>query len=93
MDVSPRAAGWSSSSHGVVCPKQETTLRQSIECHFVCATNIDDRLGGAAAFQPADPSEVQFGGDPNHYPRSRQFLVRRPLQGFGVLQKRLSNTI
>lgn len=93
MDVNRIAAGRFGSGHGVVFPKQEATLWQSLECHLVCATNTDSWLGGFAAFQPADKAEIQFGGDTNHYPCTRQFLVRRPLQGFGVLQKGLSDPI
>ena len=63
MDVNLVAAGRSGSGHGVVCPKQETTLRQSIDNHFVCTANTDGGLGGVAALQPADSAEVQLGGD------------------------------
>ena len=68
MDVSLIAAGWSGGSHCVVFPKQEATLRQSIEYHFVCTTDFDCWLGGIAALQPIDKAEIQFGGDPNYHP-------------------------
>ena len=85
MDVGLGAAGWSGGGHIVVFPKQEATLWQSLECHFVCTANADGWLSGFAAFQPADKAEIQFGGDAYNHPRPRQFFVRRPLQGFGVL--------
>jgi len=85
MDVSPLAAGWSGSGCGVVCPKQETTLRQSLDNHLVFAAYLDGGLGGIAALQPADSAEVQLGGDAYNHPRTRQFFVRCPLQGLGVL--------
>jgi hypothetical protein len=93
LDVNLVAAGRSGSGHGVVCPKQETTLRQSIECHIVRSSDFDSGFGGIAAFQPIDSAEVQFGGDPNHHPCARQFFIRRPLQGFSILQKRLSEAV
>ena len=93
MDVSLVAAGWCSGGHIVVFPKQETTLWQSLDNHFVCAADYDGWLGGVAAFQPAHSTEIQFGGNTNYHPRARQFLVRRPLQRFGVLQKGLSDTV
>ena len=93
MDVSLIPAGWPGSGRIVVFPKQEATLWQSLECHFVCATNLNSRIGGVAAFQPADKAEIQFRGDTNHYPCPRQFLVCHPLQGFSVLQKGLSGPI
>ena len=93
MDVNRIAAGWCSGGHGVVFPKQETALRQSLDNHFVCTANIDCRLGGVAALQPADKAKIQFGGNAYDYPRARQFLVRRPLQGFDLLQKRLFDPI
>lgn len=71
MDVSLIAAGRSGGGHIVVFPKQETTLRQSIDNHFVCITNLDCRIGGLAAFQPADSAEIQLGGNANHYPCPR----------------------
>ena len=89
MDVSFVAAGWCSGSRIVVFPKQETALWQSIDNHFVCAADIDSRYGGAAALQPVDKAEVQFGGDANHYPCTRQFFIRHSMQGFSVLQKGL----
>lgn len=93
LDVSLIDAGWSGSGYSVVFPKQETTLRQSIDNHFVCTADIDSWLSGLVAFQPADKAEIQFGGDAHDYSCARQFFVRRPLQGFGVLQKRLSDPI
>ena len=93
MDVSLIAAGWSGSGHIVVFPKQEATLRQSLECHIVCASDFDCRLSGLVALQPADKAEIQLGGDAYDYSCTRQFLVRSPLQGFGVLQKGLSDPI
>ena len=93
MDVSLVAADWSGSGHSIVFPKQEATLWQSLDNHFVCVTDDDCRLGGLAAFQPADKAEIQFGGDAYDYPCPRQFLVCCPLQGFGVLQKGLSDTV
>ena len=93
MDVSVVAASWFGSSHIVVFPKQEATLWQSLECHLVYAADIDGRLGGFAAFQPADKAEIQLGGDAYDYPCARQFFVRRPLQGFSILQKRISNAV
>jgi hypothetical protein len=63
LDVGFGAAGRSGGGHGVVCPKQETTLRQSLDNHFVCTANIDSRLSGFAAFQSSDKAEVQFGGN------------------------------
>ena len=79
MDDSFIAAGRSGCSFGVVCQKQETTLRQSVECHLVRSSDIDGGSGGVAALQPADSAEVQFGGDPDDYSCTRQFLIRRPL--------------
>ena len=93
LDVSCIAVGWSGSGHGVVCPKQETTLWQSVDNHFVRIANFDCESGGVAALQPAHSAEVQLGGDPDPHSCARQFIIRRPLQGFGVLQKRLSNTV
>ena len=90
LDVSLIDAGWSGSGYSVVFPKQETTLRQSLDNHFVCTTDYDGRLGGFVAFQPADSAEIQLGGDAYNHPRARQFFVRRPLQGFSFLQKGLS---
>ena len=71
MDVNRIDAGWCSSGHGVVFPKQEATLWQSLECHLVCATNTDSWLGGFAAFQPADKAEIQLGGNAYDYPCAR----------------------
>ena len=93
MDVSLVAAGWSGSCHIIVFPKQETTLWQSIDNHFVCAANDDSRIGGLVAFQPTDKAEIQFSGDAYNHPRARQFLICCPLQGFGILQKGLSDSI
>ena len=93
MDVGFVAAGWSGGGHSVVLPKQETTLWQSLECHIVRSSDFDGGFGGLAALQPADSSEVQFGGDTYDYLCARQFFVRRPLQGFCVLQKGLSDPI
>ena len=67
MDVSLVAAGWCSGGHGVVFPKQEATLWQSLDNHLVCAADIDGRFGGLAALQPADTAEVQFGGNTYDY--------------------------
>ena len=67
MDVGFIAVGWSGGGYSVVFPKQEATLWQSLECHFVCATNLNSRIGGVAAFQPADKAEIQFGGDAYDY--------------------------
>lgn len=86
LDVSLIAAGRSGGGHIVVFPQQETTLWQAIDNHLVCTTNLDCRIGSLVALQPADSAEIQLGGNANHYPCPRQFLVRRPLQGFGVLQ-------
>ena len=58
MDVSLVAANWCSGGHGVVFPKQETALWQSLDNHFVCAAGIDGGLGGFAAFQSSDTSEA-----------------------------------
>ena len=93
MDDSRIAAGWCSGGHGVVFPKQETALWQSLDNHFVCAADYDGWLGGVVALQPADKAEIQFGGNTCDYPCPRQFLVRRPLQRFGVLQKGLSDPV
>ena len=71
LDVGFGAAGGSGSSHGVVCPKQETTLWQSVECHTVCTPDIDCGFGGVVALQPADSAEVQLGGNPDDYPCTR----------------------
>ena len=78
MDVGLGAAGRSGSGYGLVCPKQETTLRQSIECHSVCAANADSGFGGIVALQPLDSAKVQLGGDTYDYPRARQFIVYSP---------------
>ena len=85
MDVGLGAAGGSGGGYGVICPKQETTLRQSVECHIVRSSDFDGGSGGVAALQPADKAEVQLGGDPYNHPCSRQFFIRHPLQGFGIL--------
>ena len=85
MDDSFVSANWYSSGHGVVCPKQEAALRQSVDNHIVCVANLDGGLGGVADFQPFDSAEVQLGGDAYNHPCARQFLIPRPLQGFGVL--------
>ena len=79
MDVGFIAVGWSGGGHIVVFPEQEATLWQSLECHVVCTSDFDCRIGGIAALQPIDKAEVQFGGDTYNYPRARQFLVCRPL--------------
>ena len=79
MDDSFGAAGRSGGGHGVVCPKQETTLRQSLDNHLVCTADADGGLGGPAALQPAHSAEVQLGGDTDHHPCTRQFLVRCPM--------------
>ena len=71
MDDSFISAGWSGGGCGVVCPKQETTLWQGLDNHLVCVANIDGGLGGVAALQSVDSAEVQFGGNPDHYPRAR----------------------
>lgn len=68
MDDSFGAAGRSGGGHGVVCPKQETALRQSVECHIVCVADIDSGAGGSATLQPTDSAEVQLGGDTYDYP-------------------------
>ena len=68
MDTCCVAAGWSGSGHGVVCQKQETTLRQSFDNHLVYTANFDVGPSGVAAFQPADKAEVQLGGDSDNYP-------------------------
>ena len=93
MDVSFGTAGGSGSGCGVVCPKQEATLQQSLDNHLVCVANIDSGLSGVAALQSVDSAEVQLSGDAYDYPCARQFLIRRPLQGLGVLQKRLSGAV
>lgn len=93
MDVSIVAAGWSGSGHIVVCPKQETTLWQSIECHLVRTPDLDGGIGSLAALQSAYPAEIRFGGDANDHPCPRQFFFYRPLQGFGVLQEGLLDPI
>lgn len=71
LDACFGAACWSGGGYGVVCPKQETTLRQSIDNHIVFVANIDGGLGGVVALQPTDSSEVQLGGDPDDYPCTR----------------------
>ena len=70
MDVGFGAAGWSGGGHGVVFPKQEATLWQSLDNHLVCTADIDSWLSGLVAFQPADKAEIQLGGDPDDYPRA-----------------------
>ena len=69
MDDSCFPAGWPGSGFGVVFPQQKATLWQSIECHSVCAPNIDGGIGGFAAVQPFDSAEIQLGGDAYDYPR------------------------
>ena len=58
MDVGFGAAGGSGGGYGVVCPKQETTLWQSVECHTVRSSDFDGGFGGIATLQPTDTSEV-----------------------------------
>ena len=70
MDGNRIAASRSGSGHGVVCPKQETTLRQSIDNHLVCAANVDGWYSGVAALQPVDKAEVQLSRNPDHHPRT-----------------------
>jgi hypothetical protein len=67
MDVNLILAGWPGIGCIVVFPKQEATLWQSVECHIVCASDFDCRLGGLVALQPTDKAEIQFGGNTYDY--------------------------